>query len=253
MSDTHIFLRIDNLTVVLAQKTILQDVSLAFSQGEIHAITGASGAGKSVLCKAIVGILGKDAVRSGIFRFYRGQQEYRYDPNSIESQEQLAVLRKHILYVHQEPTLLDDMTVLENWLLVLLRTKHDGRILTPQQAYERSLIWLDKLSLYAYRNTRPPQLPSGALRLAGLGRALCQEPLAVVADEPTTGLDPQAAREVDAALIKLRDMGSTILLITHDQRSLQSINPHRLRVQAGQVIDERAPILSPPSAAYGSL
>lgn len=250
MNDANLFVRIDNLTVVLGGRTILQNASISFAKGEIHAITGVSGVGKSVLCKALVGILPHGSIRSGTFYFYQGQREYVCDPLSMHYQEQLALLRKHILYVHQEPTLLDDMTVLENWLFVLLRTYKDDTLLTQIEAHTRISHWLDKLSLRAYQGVYPPQLPSGALRLAALGRALCQEPIAIVADEPTTGLDPQAAREVDAAFIKLRDMGSTILLITHDQRSLHSIKPHRVRVHGGQVIDERTAILPDHAVAH---
>jgi tungstate transport system ATP-binding protein len=186
-------LRIEGVTVALGGRTIIKDVTLSFAADRIHAIIGRSGAGKSVLMKAVAGLL----PRGGTVR----------------------VLRPPMVFVHQDPALLDELDVEENVAFAVSRRSD----LTPAERRARVDAAHAALALDAVRHRRPAMLPLAVHKRVALARALALRPGVLVVDEPTTGLEPRSAAAVDEALLSLT--GTTPIIITHSPRTLERLRP----------------------------
>jgi phospholipid/cholesterol/gamma-HCH transport system ATP-binding protein len=209
---------VDHLSVTLGGQRVLTGASAAFDLGERHAVIGRSGAGKSVLMKASTGLL---PLTSGTVTLEKLTA-------NASSPEVFATLRQRVAFVHQDPALLDDISVRDNVRFVAERR----RVTAVEAETDR---WLEALALEEVQHERPPTLSPGRLRKVAIARALCTRPDVLIVDEPTTGLDPRAAREVDDALASLRQDGATLIVITHDLRSLDVLEPSLCWVHDGSV------------------
>jgi phospholipid/cholesterol/gamma-HCH transport system ATP-binding protein len=212
---------LENLSMQLRGKVLLHEASATFASGMIHAIVGRSGAGKSVLMKGATGLLP-----------LRGGQVVL--PNLVATAGDLNAfqkLRQRVVFVHQDPALLDDLTIEENLFFAIGRRED----LDPKEASARIEKWAETLSIDGLMSKRPSQVSPGYQRRIAMVRALCTAPEILVVDEPTTGLDPIAARDVDRALLQLAELGSTLIVITHDLRSLHVLKPSLTFVEDGRV------------------
>lgn len=207
-------LELQDVVVVLGGRVVLEGASAAFEKGLLHAVIGRSGAGKSVLMKAACGLL---PVASGSIR------------------------RGDVVFVHQDPALMDDLTVDENVRFAVERRAGVKR----SEARARVERWLRALGLVDVRDRRPLEISPGVQRKVALARALCLSPETLVVDEPTTGLDPEAALAVDDALRALhRAAGATVIVVTHAPRSVARLSP-----TLTLVADRRARRLPPSTDA----
>ncbi len=184
--------------------TLIEDVSLAIAPGEFICIMGPSGSGKSSLLY-LLGLL--DVPTSGTI-LLGGEDTSRYD------EDELANRRLEKLgFVFQFHFLLAEFTVLDNVLLPMRRL---GRLEEPAQR-ARGLELLDRLSVADQAAKRPHQLSGGQRQRVAIARALANDPLVVLADEPTGNLDSAAAANVRAILRNLtHDLGKTVVAVTHD-------------------------------------
>jgi phospholipid/cholesterol/gamma-HCH transport system ATP-binding protein len=207
--------------VELGGQVLIEGASASFAGGELHAIVGRSGAGKSVLMKAVTGLL---PLVSGTVSLEEPDAALMVQAGDDEG---FAKLRQSVVFVHQDPALLDELTVYENVTFALRRRRG--------ASLEAAEPWLARLGLDEQRDLLPRQLTPGGLRRVALCRALCLQPAVLVVDEPTTGLDPVAGREVDDALAALVGAGSTLVIISHDLRSLARLKPTLWWVHEGRV------------------
>lgn len=219
-------LAIRSLHVTLAGRPILRGATAAFARGGIHAVIGRSGAGKSVLMKAA----------SGLLPFERGEVTVSCGNETLiltASEDALAwrKARRVLTFVHQDPALLDDLTARDNVTFAAQRRFPDD----PLRVREEAERWLAALSLERVADRLPRALTPSEQRRVALCRALCLRPEVLIVDEPTTGLDPLAAREVDDALLALFEHGATLVVITHDRRSLARLSPRLTWVDGGTV------------------
>ena len=214
-------LSLRDMTVQLGGRTIIDGASTVFVKGAAHAVIGRSGAGKSVLLKAATGLLPLTS----------GEVQLGSVVASGVDAGAFSALRQRVVFVHQDPALLDDLNVLDNIRFPLSR-----RGVAPREQSARLERWLTALQLVDVLSARPSALPPGRLRQVALCRALCLQPEFLVVDEPTTGLDPESAREVDAALSRLGQMGSTLITITHDLRALAGLRPTLHWIDRGKVL-----------------
>lgn len=200
-----------NVTVGFGDKLVLEDLSLDVYRGEILGFVGASGAGKSVLLRAVLGLVKK---RSGEIRLFG------VDVDEADEESRLAMdMRMGVLFQHG--ALFSSLTVLEN-IQVPMREYLDlpGKLMDELAMLKIKLVGLPRDAAYKM----PYQLSGGMIKRAALARALALDPDVVFLDEPTSGLDPIGAAEFDELVGKLRDtMGLTVYMVTHDLDSLFSV------------------------------
>ncbi|MCS6913588.1 MAG: ATP-binding cassette domain-containing protein [Myxococcales bacterium] len=191
-------------------QVVLRGIDLRVMRGEILFIIGASGVGKSVTIKHVVGLIRPD----------RG--EILLDGQRIDDLDErhMYAVRRRCAMVFQHSTLLDSMTVLDNVALPLI--KH--RRLSSARAREQARAYLDRVQMSEFADLLPAALSDGMRKRVAIARALTMEPEYILFDEPTTGLDPVSARRVDALIRGLsRDLGVTTVVVSHDLTSIFSI------------------------------
>ena len=197
-------IRLEDVHKAFGEKVVLAGLSLDVPDGMNTVIIGASGSGKSVTLKLIVGLLDPDAGRIEV----DGENVPDLD------RDQLAELRAHIGYVFQFAALFDSMTVAENIGLGLLKRGLDEAVIRAR--VERSLATVD---LAGQEDRYPAELSGGMRKRVGIARAIALEPKYILYDEPTTGLDPMTSAVIDRLMQRTRDLGVTGLIVTHDMRS----------------------------------
>lgn len=200
-----------DVTVGFGSKLVLEDLSLDIYRGEILGFVGASGAGKSVLLRTILGLNKK---RSGSIRLFG------IDVDEASEAERMRIdMRLGVLFQHG--ALFSSLTVQEN-IQVPMREYLDlpHRLMDELALLKLELVGLPRDTALKY----PFQLSGGMIKRAALARALALDPDVVFLDEPTSGLDPIGAAEFDELVGKLRDtMGLTVYMVTHDLDSLFSV------------------------------
>jgi phospholipid/cholesterol/gamma-HCH transport system ATP-binding protein len=200
-----------DLTVGFGDKLVLENLSLDVQPGEILGFVGASGSGKSVLLRTILGLVRK---RAGTIHLFGVDVD-----NASELERMRLDMRIGVLFQHG--ALFSSLTVREN-VQVPMREYLD---LPRKLMDELALLKLELVGLDAEAAAKMPhQLSGGMIKRAALARALALDPEVVFLDEPTSGLDPIGASEFDELVGKMRDtMGLTVFMVTHDLDSLFSV------------------------------
>jgi len=209
--DADIVLEAHDITVAFGDNVVLDDLSLDIRRGEILGFVGASGAGKSVLLRAILGLTRK---RSGTIRIFGVDVDKASELERMRLDMRLGVLFQH-------GALFSALTVLEN-VQVPMREYLDlpKRLMDELALLKVELVGLPRDAALKF----PSELSGGMIKRAALARALALDPDIVFLDEPTSGLDPISAAEFDELVSKLRDtMGLTVYMVTHDLDSLFAV------------------------------
>ncbi len=201
---------------------MLHDVSFDVNKGEVFFIIGASGVGKSVLIKHLIGLL------------YPDGGEIWLDGEEISRKDEKGMfpVRMKCAMVFQHSTLFDSMTCVENVALPL--RKHKGMSLKDSVAEARRRLEIVHMAEFAERY--PPELGDGMRKRVAIARALTLDPQYVLFDEPTTSLDPVSARRVDALIRELSDkLGVTSIVVSHDLTSIFTIADRIVMLYKGNV------------------
>jgi phospholipid/cholesterol/gamma-HCH transport system ATP-binding protein len=218
----------DRVSLAFDDHVVLQDLSFSIPAGAMRMMLGASGSGKSVTLKLILGLLRPD---SGTI-FVNGQ---RVD-NMPE--RDLLRLRANIGMVFQENALFDSLSVGEN---VGYRLFEEARM-PVAQADERVAEVLGFVGLAEYGDRLPSSLSGGQRRRVGIARAMASEPALLLFDDPITGLDPLIATSIDNEIIKLRDLHQvSSLCVTHQIRDAFYIATHQAVRDGDEVRIEPSP------------
>jgi len=211
-----------NIHKSFGSRAVLSDVTFDARDGEVLFIIGASGVGKSVLIKHLVGLLSPD------------QGEIWLDGEEISKKDEIAMypVRKKCAMVFQHSTLFDSMTCVENVSLPL--RKHKGLSARDARAEARRRLKIVHMEEFADRY--PAELGDGMRKRVAIARALTLDPRHVLFDEPTTSLDPVSARRVDQLIAELsRTLGVTSIVVSHDLASILSIANRVVMLYKGKV------------------
>lgn len=202
---------------------LVQDIDLEIKAGEFVAITGPSGSGKSSLLY-LLGLLDRPSA---------GQLWIDAQDTTRMNAEALARLRLAKLgFVFQFHFLLPEFTLLQN---VMLPMQKLGR-LAPAAMRERAARLLTELGLDTGHDKRPDQLSGGQRQRVAIARALANEPLILLADEPTGNLDSKNGQIVFDIFERLADQGQTVITVTHDT-SLASRARRQIHLVDGRISD----------------
>jgi phospholipid/cholesterol/gamma-HCH transport system ATP-binding protein len=208
--ESETLIEVRDVKVAFGETIVLEGLSLNVNRGEILGFVGASGSGKSVLLRAILGLTPKQA---GTIRVLGTDLSDASPSDKIDVDMRMGVLFQH-------GALFSAMTVLEN-VMVPMREYLDlsPRLMDELARFKLSLVGLKQDSAGLF----PSQLSGGMIKRAGLARALALDPDIVFLDEPTSGLDPIGAANFDELIVNLRDtLGLTVYMVTHDLDSLLS-------------------------------
>ena len=203
-------------------KVILKGVSLTVQKGQIQFVVGISGAGKSVLVKHLVGIIRPDRGRVLL------------DGEDITDLDEHAMyrVRKRCAMVFQHSTLFDSMSLVENVMLPL--RKHRG--LLGKECRDEAMRYLRKVQMRKLADRYPADIGDGLRKRVAIARALTMNPDFVIFDEPTTGLDPMAAANVDQLIRSLSDEhGVTSIVVSHDLRSIFTVADRIAMIYQGHI------------------
>ncbi len=194
------------------QNAILQDFNLVVNQEENVVVLGKSGSGKSVLIKCIIGLLKPDA----------GSINVLGDDITVLNEEELNGVRAKMGFLFQGNALYDSMTVRENLEFPLRRHWTD-----LNQAKVNAMVReaLENVGLAHTTEMMPEELSGGMLKRVALARTMILKPEIILYDEPTTGLDPVTAREIDQLILTLQKKYHTSsIIISHDMNCVKNIS-----------------------------
>ena len=211
---------LDRIGKAFGAKQVLRGVSLEVPDGQNTVMIGASGSGKSVTLKLIVGLIEPDAGAVLV----DGDVVHELDRRA------LAELRGRIGYVFQFAALFDSMTVTENIRLGLVKRKLD-----EEEIRTRVRESLAVVELSGVEDKYPAELSGGMRKRVGIARAIALKPRYILYDEPTTGLDPVTSAVMDQLMIRTRDLGVTGLVVTHDMRSAFSVGDRIAMLHEGAI------------------
>ncbi len=217
-------IRVRGLKVGFGDQLVMNGLDLDVYRGEVLGFVGGSGAGKSVLTRAILGLLPK---RAGLIEVY-GEN---VDKLSIAERERVEQ-RWGVLF--QQGALFSGLTVMQN-IQAPMREHLD---LSPRLRDELAMLKIDLVGLPPDAADKfPAELSGGMVKRAALARALALDPDLLFLDEPTSGLDPIGAAEFDELIATLqRTLGLTVFMVTHDLDSLYAICDRVAVLEQGRVI-----------------
>jgi phospholipid/cholesterol/gamma-HCH transport system ATP-binding protein len=218
----------EHVALAFDEDVVLRDVSFAVPHGKMTILIGASGSGKSVVLKLILGLLRPDG---GVIRV----NGTRID-NLPEAR--LITVRDDIGMLFQESALFDSLTVAENVGYKL----YEETDMPEADVRARVEEVLGFIGLAEYLDRLPSELSGGQKRRVAIARAIAARPRLLLFDEPTSGLDPIIAKTVDAEILKLRDLERvTSILVTHQLQDAFYVATHRAVRRNGGVVIEPAP------------
>lgn len=200
--------------------TILHPMSLELAAGDSLAIVGASGSGKSTLLGLLAGL---DQPSQGSVTLAG------HDLGVLDEDQRARIRAEHVGFVFQSFQLLDSLNALENVMLPLeLHGRADAR------DHARTL--LERVGLGQRLTHTPRQLSGGEQQRVALARAFAAQPAVLFADEPTGNLDSHTGERISDLLFELnQERGTTLILVTHDERLARRCHRH-IRLDAGQLV-----------------
>ena len=218
-------IEVRDVTKKFGNQKVLQGVSLDIRRGEAVVIIGRSGGGKSILLKHLIGLLQPD---SGTIRV---------DGEDITTMNERSLLRVRRKYgmLFQMAALFDSLTVEENVGFVLRRQGVESDAEIRRRVAEA----LEMVELPGIGHKMPSELSGGMRKRVGLARAIVYRPEIVLYDEPTTGLDPIAADNIDRLIRRVWEtLHVTSIAVTHDMKSARTISNRILMLHEGRIYSE---------------
>ncbi len=211
----------DNVTKKYKDNFAIKEVTISIAQGEFVSIVGHSGAGKTTLTKLI---LAEEAPTSGIVSFEST------DIHKL-SKKDLMNFRRKVGIVFQDFRLLSGRTAYENIAFAMEATGKSDENIIEDVPHVLELVDLTNKAFHF-----PHQLSGGEKQRLAIARAIINQPDIIIADEPTGNLDPMNAIEVINILKKINDLGTTVILTTHNKGLVDAIKKRVITLENGRVI-----------------
>lgn len=212
---------IHNIKKGFSGKSVIDDVSAEFDTGKCNLIIGASGSGKTVLMKCLVGLLIPD----------EGDISYDGQNFSLMNTDEKKDMRRKIGMLFQGSALFDSMTVEQNILFPLDMFTNK----TKAEKQKRVDEVLDRVNLSQAHKKYPAELSGGMKKRVGIARAIVLNPQYLFCDEPNSGLDPQTSLVIDKLIREITtEFNITTIINTHDMNSVMEIGDRILYMYQGK-------------------
>jgi cell division transport system ATP-binding protein len=215
-------LKFDNVSMRYPEVgDVLRNISFHLEKGEIAFLTGHSGAGKSTLFKLI----------TMMERTQRGKITFNNKDLIRLKSSKVPFVRREMGLIFQDYKLLNDRTVFDNVALPLVVMGYSyGEIARRVRAA------LDKVGLLGKERKYPLTLSGGEQQRVGIARAVVNKPLMILADEPTGNLDPELSAEIMYLFEQFQQVGTTVLIASHDISLISKLNHRVLKLDHGQLV-----------------
>ncbi|MGH8547730.1 MAG: cell division ATP-binding protein FtsE [Blastocatellia bacterium] len=201
---------------------VLADLSFSIEEGELVFLTGRSGAGKTTVLK----------LSALIERGTRGRIVFDGENLSRITLRKIPFLRRKLGLIFQDYRLLNDRTVHDNVALPLIIGGYPQR-----EIASRVRAALDKVGLLDKEKKYPSVLSGGEQQRVGIARAVVHKPRMILADEPTGNLDPDLSAEIMALFEQFRQVGTTVLIASHDRQLISRMKSRILRLENGSLAE----------------
>ena len=203
----------------------LKGVDLRIDDGEFVFLVGPSGSGKSTIIKLITGEIGATEGRLMV---------NGYNLNNI-AVRQIPYMRRTLGIIFQDFRLIEKKTVYENLSFVMRAIGASSREVKRRIPYVLQLVGLEDKE-----NAYPGELSGGEQQRVAIARALVNNPSMIIADEPTGNLDPQRSLEIMMLLERINELGTTVLVVTHEMGLVKRFAKRVVTIEDGMVISDKA-------------
>ena len=220
---------ISELSKTFSGQKVLNNLSLEIQKGEVVALIGSSGAGKSTFLRSLNYLEAPDSGRIKI-------DDFEVDFEHI-TQDQILTLRRKLAMVFQQFNLFGRKTALENVKEGLIVVKG----LSDQEATKIAREELAKVGLSDRENHYPRHLSGGQKQRVALARALAMKPEVLLLDEPTSALDPELVGEVEKSIANAAKSGQTMVVVSHDMSFVAQVADKVLFLDKGRIIESGTP------------
>jgi len=216
-------LKVVNLKKNYDTKVVLDGVDLEVFPGQIVAVIGSSGSGKSTVLRC-VNLL--EEIQDGQI-FLEGVEISEPDVNQDKVREQIGL-------VFQSFNLFSHLSILENITLALIHVKN----VSKQEARQKALSWLERIGLADKADSYPDKLSGGQQQRTAIVRAVAMEPKVLLLDEVTSALDPELVGEVLSLIKDLKASGTTILMATHELSFAREVADWVIFLENGKILEQ---------------
>lgn len=222
-------IKITKLTKVFSGQKVLDSIDLEIKKGEVVALVGASGAGKSTFLRSMNYLEEPDSGQIEI-------GDFKVDFQTI-TKEEILTLRRKLAMVFQQFNLFERRTALDNVKEGLKIVKKMSDIEATKIAKEE----LSKVGLSDRENHYPKHLSGGQKQRVAIARALAMKPDVLLLDEPTSALDPELVGEVEKSILDAAKSGQTMVLVSHDMDFVYQVSDKVLFLEKGHILEQGTP------------
>ena len=201
----------------------LDDISLTLEDGEIAFLVGPSGSGKTTIIKLLTGEVAPSSGEISV---------NGYDMTRIKHRK-MPYLRRTLGVVFQDFRLIEDKTVFENVAFAMRATGAKNKEIKERVPEVLKLVGLDGKG-----GDLPKQISGGEQQRVAIARALINKPQLIIADEPTGNLDPAKSLEIMTLLQELNELGTTVLIVTHERELVNQFSKRVIAIDGGKVISD---------------
>ena len=217
--------KLKNVTMTYpgSDKEVLQGINLTIEDGEFVFLVGPSGSGKTTIIKLLTG----EVTATG------GKLEVNGFDLQRMKQRQLPKLRRTLGIIFQDFRLIEDMTVYENVAFAMRVIGASGKEIKKRVPYVLELV-----GLQGCEDRLPKELSGGEQQRVTIARALVNSPSMIIADEPTGNLDPAKSLEIMLLLQKINELGTTVLVVTHEKELVNAFDKRVVAIKDGNLISD---------------
>jgi len=226
MTEKKTVFEIKNLQKSFGQVSVLKGIDMEVQAGEVVAIIGSSGSGKSTFLRCI-----------NLLETPTDGEILWHGKNIMTELDSLYKYRASVGMVFQQFNLYNNMTVLQNCTLPQIKVLGKKK----EEAERIAKEYLGRVGMLAYCNARPAQISGGQKQRVAIARALAMEPEVLLFDEPTSALDPEMVGEVLAVMKQLAQEGMTMLVVTHEMAFARDVSSRVVYMNGGVICEQGPP------------